>query len=83
MATEPTNADLMAAIEQLREEVRALKASHPTPTGLVDVEGLAAYLDVSPRTVRRMVANKEVATKRVGRSVRFDLGQFQRSQSFR
>lgn len=78
-ATEPTTADLLAAIEALREEVRQLNAARTTaPAGLVDVQGLAHFLRVSPRSVRRMVARKEVATKRVGRALRFDLAQFQR-----
>jgi excisionase family DNA binding protein len=77
-ATEPTTAELLAAIEALRDEVRQLREARPAG-GLVDVQGLADYLKVSPRTVRRMVAHKEVATKRVGRSLRFDLGQFRRA----
>jgi excisionase family DNA binding protein len=43
------------------------------PTTLVDIQGAADYLDVSIRTVRRMVARHEVPYRRVGKVLRFDL----------
>ena len=43
------------------------------PASLVDIQGAADYLCVSIRTVRRMVARREIPYRRVGKVLRFDL----------
>lgn len=40
---------------------------------LLDVNAAAAYLDVSPRFVRRLVAERRLAFIKLGRHVRFDV----------
>jgi excisionase family DNA binding protein len=40
---------------------------------LVDIPGVAAYLDISPRFVRRLIAERRIPFVRVGRWIRFDL----------
>jgi len=78
-STAPTDVTLeqvMTALVELQAEVHQLRASDRQP--LVDVQGVADYLQVSARTVRRMVAAKELAVTRVGRHLRFDLAQFRR-----
>jgi excisionase family DNA binding protein len=64
---------LQAALEQLTAEVRQLKAS--IPTQLVDIKTAAEFLGVSTRTVRRLVAEEQIAYRKVGRHVRFDLAR--------
>lgn len=59
-----------AAIRQIRDEIRQLREARGPVAGWVDVQGLAEFMGVSMRTVRRMVVDKEVATKRVGRALR-------------
>jgi len=70
-APTPTTADLLAAIELLRDEVRQLRQT--TPQQLVDIEQAAAHLGVSTRTVKRMVAEGRIPYRRVGRFLRFPL----------
>lgn len=70
-ATEPTTADLMAAIEALRAEVQLLRLQ--TPQQLVDYDQAAAHLGVSTRTVKRWVAEERIPYRRIGRFVRFPL----------
>jgi excisionase family DNA binding protein len=45
---------------------------------LVDVTGAAAYLGVSPRFIRRLVAERRVTFVRLGRHLRFDLADLDR-----
>lgn len=40
---------------------------------LVDLQTAADHLDVSTRTLRRMVAAEEVPYRRIGRTLRFNL----------
>lgn len=46
----------------------------PTERGrLFDVPAAAAYLDVSPRFIRRLIAERRLAFVKLGRHVRFDI----------
>lgn len=45
---------------------------------LIDISTLAKFLGVGERYVRRMVAERRVPTVKVGRLVRFDLGDIRR-----
>jgi excisionase family DNA binding protein len=56
--------DLTVAIQSLERHL---------PATLVDIRGAANYLDVSIRTVRRMVVRREIPYRRVGKVLRFDL----------
>ncbi|MEM7342484.1 MAG: excisionase family DNA-binding protein [Actinomycetota bacterium] len=47
-------------------------STHDTPR-LVDIDGAADYLTVSPRLVRAMVAERRIPYLKVGKFVRFDL----------
>lgn len=47
-------------------------APSPTRTGLLDVAAVATRLDVSPKTVRRLVDRGALHPVRVGRLLRFD-----------
>jgi excisionase family DNA binding protein len=67
----PTNADLMAAIEALRVEVRQLRQQ--LPEQLVDIDQAAQHLGVSTRTVKRWVAEELIPYRRIGRALRFPL----------
>lgn len=40
---------------------------------LLDVPAAAAYLDVSPRFIRRLVAERRLAFVKLGRHVRFEV----------
>ena len=42
------------------------------PRRLLDVEGAAEYLSVTPRFIRRLVAERRVPFVKLGRHLRFD-----------
>jgi excisionase family DNA binding protein len=42
------------------------------------VEQVASFLNVSPKTVRRLVAKRELPCLRVGGQLRFSAGELQR-----
>lgn len=67
MAPDP----VLDALDKLTAEVRSLRAAVVLP--LVDVEAAAKHLSVSTRTVRRLVRDKAIPFKMVGRYPRFDL----------
>ncbi len=69
MPTEPTTADLLAAMQALREEVHALRSA--LPEQLVDLHQAAKHLGVGERTLKRWGAEDRVAYRRVGRRVLF------------
>jgi excisionase family DNA binding protein len=67
-------------LEQLHEQVRALTAAVSALMGqtaahqpLVDLRAAAEHLNVSTRTLRRMVEREEVPFRRIGRTLRFNL----------
>lgn len=62
---------LTLEVDRLRASVDLVTANMP----LVDVGAAAKHLDVSTRTVRRLVENGKIPFRRVGRSLRFNLGQ--------
>ena len=45
---------------------------------LIDVHALAEFLGVGERYVRRVVAERQVPTVKLGRLVRFDLAEIRR-----
>lgn len=45
---------------------------------LIDVDGAAAYLDVTPRFIRRLVAERRVRFVKLGRHVRFEIADLDR-----
>lgn len=71
MPTEVTNLALWEAIKSLEAEVSHLRANLPSP--LVDIKGAATHLSCSTRTIRRMMARREIPFRRVGSVIRFDL----------
>ncbi len=55
---------------------QALMTLRSTPANgnrLLDVTGAAAYLGVSPRFMRRLVAERRITFVKLGRHVRFDI----------
>ena len=48
-----------------------MRSSHPTPT-LLDLAGLAARLGVGERYVRRLVDERRIPYRKIGRLLRFD-----------
>ena len=69
-----------AAVDPLASELRAVRQElallrSTLPPALVDVATASERLGVSPATVRRRVADGSLASVRVGRSVRIDLGR--------
>ena len=52
--------------------------SSPTPSALLDLDGLAARLRVSRRFVRRLVAERRIPYCKIGRFVRFDPDEVER-----
>ena len=53
----------------IREEIARANAG---PNALVDVEGAARLLDMSPAAVRKAAARGRIRCKRLGRLLRFD-----------
>lgn len=67
--------DLDAIADRLAERVAALVEVARQPPPLLDLDGAAARLNVSPRTVRALVADGEIPVIRIGTGrgvVRFD-----------
>lgn len=48
------------------------------PEPLWSVERLAAYLDLGPRTIRRMVAENKIKGIKIGRTIRIPLSEVKR-----
>jgi excisionase family DNA binding protein len=63
--------NLRGQVEVLTAAIRDL--GRQIPAQLVDIQAAADYLSVSVRTVRRMVARREIPYRRVGKVIRFDL----------
>lgn len=51
---------------------RALTASHRQEPQWIDAEGAAALLGVHPRTVTRLAKSGRLASRRIGRLLRFE-----------
>lgn len=75
-------APLRAFLDRTLPSTKAQKPIEPDMHGfmfdapaapLLDVHDVAAYLDVSVVTVRRLVRNRQLGCVRVGRQLRFDL----------
>jgi excisionase family DNA binding protein len=63
----------MATIRPLLpSSVSCALSKHMTDEPLVDVASAAAYLNVSVKTVRRLVTAGELECRRVGRQLRFE-----------
>lgn len=85
MAAPPPSPDLLAAVraavrEELEPELRLLRDQvdalrRNSPPQLVTVAEAAKLLGLSVRTVSRHIKSGEIPTRRIGRSVRVDLGQ--------
>ncbi len=71
MSTPATIDSLQAQVAALARAVEVMAGTHP----LVDVAVAAEYLGVSPKTVRRLVAEKAIPFRRFGRQLRFNLAQ--------
>jgi excisionase family DNA binding protein len=55
-----------------------LRSPSARDTRLLDVADAAAYLGVSPRFMRRLVAERRIAFVKLGRHVRFDVADLDR-----
>jgi|LNFM01.1.fsa_nt_gb excisionase family DNA binding protein len=49
---------------------RRAPSTHAKPTPLLSVQGVAEFLDVSTKTVRRLIANGVLKAHRIGGSLR-------------
>jgi len=56
----------------LAHSVRECRQSPTETASFIDIEGLAAWLGISVRHVRRLVADKRVPFLKVGNLIRFD-----------
>ena len=72
MSTPVTLEALAAKVENL---TRALELVAATAAPLVDVQVAADYLGVSTKTIRRLVADRVLPCRRIGRQLRFSLVQ--------
>lgn len=57
---------------RLAHSVRERRQSPTEVASFIDIEGLAAWLGISVRHVRRLVADKRVPFLKVGNLIRFD-----------
>ena len=71
MSTPATIETLQRQVDALARAVEVMASTHP----LVDVSVAADYLGVSPKTVRRLVADGTLPHRRIGRQLRFNLAQ--------
>lgn len=53
-------------------ELQAQRPSGASLEALLKIEDVASFLNLSPRTVRRLVATRQLRCIRVGRALRFD-----------
>ena len=44
----------------------------PAPQPLLDIDGAATYLNVGPRFIRRLIAQRRINYLKIGKFIRFD-----------
>jgi excisionase family DNA binding protein len=69
----PTLETVTAQLAQLQHQLEELTRVVAQHQPLVDLQTAADHMGVSTRTLRRMVHAEQVAYRRVGRSLRFNL----------
>jgi excisionase family DNA binding protein len=81
-ATRPRFSSVSRATKEVLAEVPTRPSPHPigqpNAPRLLDVNGAAAHLGVSPRFIRRLVAERRIAFIKLGRHLRFDLAELER-----